>query len=66
MPSTTVLCSLTAVAQEAENMLHNYLHFINPPPPIRECLPIHMELYFYCNLNGSMHVTSGGYSSDPR
>lgn len=50
-----------AVAQEAENMLRNYLFFI----ALRELLSINMKLYFYCNLNGSMHFASGGYSSDP-
>lgn len=58
MPLTTVLCNLMAVPQEAENMLRNYLFFI-------ALLSINMKLYFYCNLNGSMHFASGGYSSDP-
>lgn len=34
-------------------MLYNYLY-----PPNCERLPINMKLYFYCNLNGSMHVAS--------
>lgn len=64
MSSTTVLCNLTAVAQEVENMLRNYLFFI-ALPPIRELLSINMKLYFYFNLNGSIYFASGGYSSDP-
>lgn len=51
MPSPAVLCNLTAAAQEAENMLQNYLCIIAPPFLSCTCSN-YMKLYFYCNLNG--------------